>query len=188
MQRGVLEAVVHHNHRCPRFRRGLRPRCAILRNPDIGKGGQQQRFIPHLRGSVARRINLHRPLQRAAVTARHHMGRVIPVAQVFDDSHDRWRLARAPGVDVADADHRNIQTQRRARRQPAGSGTRIKRAQRLQQACAPIGRGAVPKGGGAFHDVASRWSSVSCTRSITLSVTAAPRLITSHPACAIVAA
>ena len=36
---------------------------AVARDPDPGKGGQQQRLVPHLRGAVPGRVDLDRALQ-----------------------------------------------------------------------------------------------------------------------------
>ncbi len=78
--------------------------------------GELHRLVAGLRGPQQRPVAAaHHPhaAATAAIAARQDADRHAPLPQVAGHGGDQWRLAAAPPVQVADADHRQ--------RQPAGA-------------------------------------------------------------------
>jgi len=123
----VLESVIE-DEVGGMVRQGGRLR-AVTGDKGRGVGGQQQRFIAYIGGTVARGIHLQRAGELAAVTSRDK-GRAVPLRQ--EEITDRERqdgLAGAPGAGIAAANHPGADAGSRPRKPVRGGGT-VDRAER----------------------------------------------------------
>jgi hypothetical protein len=182
LDRRVLKPVIQHDH--PRPRRLGRPytRRAVLRHPDRRESRQQQRLIPHIRRRMFPLLHAHRPLQPPAMPARYDMCRHALRREPLQQRNHRGCLARAPGIQIADADHRHPGAIARRPHPPRRSG-RIDRAQGRQhprRQRRPVRR-CEPEPRRAHQPSPSMMRRIIV---ITRSVTSAPSDATAHAACA----
>ena len=188
---GVLQAVVHDDrlraggNRRPRRRRPVAP------DPDRREGGEEQRLVADLLRPVPPLVDPHRlaaaPGEAPPVPARHHLRIDAAGGEPHEQRDHRRGLARAAGGQVADADHRHADPRRGAARQPPPGDRGPQRRQRCEQPrreprpC----RRVAPEAWRPHQALRSRQAPIAA---ITVSVTAAPSLTTSHAAEAISAA
>ena len=101
------------------------------------------------------------------MAARHHMGFVPGVAQLFNHPDHGWGLASAARVQIADANDRDARFHTILRGNPTRGGSRVNTPQRGQKPGAQVQLvgGSVPEFR-CLHHSALRWSRLSCTMSI----------------------
>ena len=92
-------------------------------------------------------IDLHGPVQTAAIPPRHHMRGVAACPQSFDQRNSRWGFASTACVDIANTDHGHSGLDLRRATQPTGGQPTVKRPERRQKARHKPGRirGGKPK-------------------------------------------